>query len=139
MITIILGGSEDGPGMRDLKLELSKFAKTLNAESKGAFLEFCRRVIDSVQLLEIADDSWGERTRKVANDDFNVFFSSAYLARTAQEGTVLLKIATAIEVALDLGLNVQALALDKGVVDVLEPQWPEHWPKLRLFTAREQA
>ena len=137
MITIILGGSAGGPAMREVELELGKFAKTLDAEHAGAFDEFCRRAIASTRKLTIVNYVTEERSQKLANDDFNVFFPSAYLAKTLQEGVALLKIATAIEVALDLGLDVQVLALDRGVATEMERLWPAHWPTIRIFTARK--
>lgn len=139
MITLILGTQDEDSRVSHILEEHGRQLKPLVATQRGTFLEFCRRVVRSVQTLTVSDDGRGNIYRVVANDPFSVLFPLEYLEEAFEKGTALLKMATAIETALDLGLKIQIISVDEVLFGRLGEFWPRHWPEIKLFTGKEGA
>ena len=132
MITLVLGGDPEDGGFKYI-CQSKKETPVLSADTVGDFGNFCRFLVRSTQRIRSVSYGSELAPSKVANDDIVVLFSSGYLERALLAGTYLLKIATAIEMALDLGLDVEVLSLYEYEKNMLEINWPQHWPQIKLY------
>lgn len=132
MINIILGDERYGPLIKTI-WPLEKKPKRLHALEKGSFKRYCKQVIKSSDTIKTINHQGEVIKSKLANDDICVHFCNEYLSKSMDKGVLIYKIATAIEIALDLGLDVKVIAISEGIRDILEKDWPEHWPLIEVL------
>lgn len=128
MISVIIGGYKGDVVFDKLRSELGT-SDVMEAGKPGVFSEFCRRALDSTNLIAIKNIHTNAEVSKTANDDMIVLLSDTYIAET--KTPVLYKLATVIETSVDLGLDIQAFSL------TMEEEWnrygwdwPAHWPTI---------
>ena len=131
MITLLIGGAEDC-SLAESLWPKTRYPKLLLATESGSFKDFCTFAVESTKIIKHIDYKGLETKRNLANDDFAVHFSDKFLEKNLSRGTVMFKIATAVETAMDLGLDVEVFILTSEAEEALKNQWPEHWPKRKI-------
>lgn len=134
MITLVIGGQEGCPEVKRVWPD-NKRPRILLATQSGSFHRFCAYALESTKVLKHIDHQGKLTHSHLANDDFAVHFSSEYIHKNLSRGTVMFKIATAVETAIDLGLDIEVILVGEEVSEVLKNQWPEHWPERQYLHA----
>lgn len=133
MISVIIGGTDtEDTLLQNLHTELGKPVLII-ANHPDAFIRFCKKAIRSTEILKIRKGMTETYTEKMANDDLVVFFPKTYLDNL--KIPFIYKLATVIETAIDMKLDVQAFSFvgEKGW-NTHRLEWPAHWPTVSYFT-----
>ena len=135
VISVIIGGSEtEDTLLRNLRNELGR-PITLWADRPGTFVSFCKKAIHSTSMLTLRTGMTEEHTERMANDDIVVFFPKAYL--DVLKIPLIYKLATVIETAIDMKLDVQAFSfVGEKDWNTHRLQWPSHWPTVSYFATK---
>lgn len=136
MLTVVIGGGDDEENMfKLLCMELGR-PNVITVTAKNSFLEFCQRALRSTNTLRLKTDASDMYTDVMANDDMIVFFPQKYLKKLGIP--LIYKLATVLEVGIDLGLNVQAFSFT-GQKDwnPSNLEWPPHWPSVLYHTKED--
>jgi hypothetical protein len=136
MISVVIGGGRDEQGtFQSLYTSLGK-PNVIDATIEGAFVEFCQRSLRSTNMIELRVGMTDAYTKEIANDDMIVFFPKHYTLML--DIPIVYKLATVIEVAIDLSLDVQAFSFT-GHKD-WNPRsltWPGHWPSVSYYSKKD--
>ena len=133
MISVIIGGGPDEKEtFTSLYQELGK-PLLMDATEKRAFITFCKMSLRSTEKIKIRVGMTDTYTEKTANDDMVVYFPKHYMLLT--QTPLLYKLATVIEVAIDLGLDVQSFSFTSQTDwNPRGLRWPPHWPSVTYYT-----
>ena len=132
MITLIVGGTYGCSEVESIWPAV-KNPQLLRASQSGSFKKFCSLAVESSRYIVHLDRLGKELHRVLANDDIAVHFSLEYLQRAIDRGSIMYKIATAIETALDLELDVEVIVVGEEAEEILKNRWPDYWPQRRQY------
>jgi len=131
VISVVLGGYKGDVVFEKLYQELPN-SDVLVAGQPGVFTEFCKRAIESTNIISVKNIHTNAEVDKVANDDMIVLLSDGYIEEA--KTPVLYKLATVIETSIDLGLDIQIFSLT--MEEEWNPRglaWPTHWPTIQDY------
>jgi hypothetical protein len=138
MISVVIGGgATEKTTFQKFRQELGGISNVIRATDEDAFLEFCRQALRSTEMLKIKVGHTDKYVEKRANDDIIVFFPEEYLQ--GLDIPFMYKLATVIETAIDMHLNIQAFSfVGEKVWNKHDLDWPPHWPTVKYFSAETQ-